>query len=320
MTYTKIILLAIVLLYISAKECGPGYGKCKHDECCSKYGWCGSSSEYCGSGCQPDYGKCSGSSGSKKKKKKEKKEESKEEEKEDSHDSGEYPNISSNPTYSKVKNVNELSGLSLSEDGSFLWGVGDSGDLVKISTSDYSVTKVKYFDDDTEGVTIHRETGDLIISLEPNKVSRVTKSSGFTKMETLFKIADAKNFGNSGLEGIAYYKNNEVWVGSQEGPYLWRVNLNGEIKEKIKLKSLVSGITEVAGLCYDVKRDRLWIIDSNECKIFLLSGDAKKHLKTYKLPHIGNAESLSVDHIHNVIWVGDDSSTSKLYKFEVTNL
>ena len=55
--------------------------------------------------------------------------------------------------------------------------------------------------------------------------------------------------------------------------------------------------------------------------IFLLSGDAHKLLKTYQLPKIRNPESLSVDHIHNVIWVGDDDNHgSKLYKFDVSNL
>ncbi|KAF2463623.1 FAD-binding domain-containing protein [Lindgomyces ingoldianus] len=29
--------------------------------CCSQYGWCGSSSAYCGTGCQPAFGTCSGS-------------------------------------------------------------------------------------------------------------------------------------------------------------------------------------------------------------------------------------------------------------------
>ena len=29
-------------------------------DCCSQYGWCGSSSDYCGQGCQPDFGTCTG--------------------------------------------------------------------------------------------------------------------------------------------------------------------------------------------------------------------------------------------------------------------
>ena len=231
-----------------------------------------------------------------------------------------YPVIGKS-TYKKLKNVKELSGLALSEDASFLWGVGDEGDFVKISTDgDNKVTKITNFDDDTEGITINRDTGDLIVSLEPNKVGIIKKSGGYKKLETLFKIKDAKNFGNSGLEGITYYKNGYIYVGSQEGPYLWKCDLKGNCGSKQKLKNVAKGLTEVAGLCYDNKRDRLWVIDSNEHKLYLLSGDAKKLLTKYDLGHIGNAESVAVDHKHGVVWVGDDSSTSKLYKFKFSNL
>jgi len=41
-------------------RCGANYGKCAgKSECCSKYGYCGVSSDHCGSGCQSAYGICS---------------------------------------------------------------------------------------------------------------------------------------------------------------------------------------------------------------------------------------------------------------------
>jgi len=41
-------------------RCGENRGKCMKGYCCSKYGWCGKSDEYCkiSKGCKPDYGKC----------------------------------------------------------------------------------------------------------------------------------------------------------------------------------------------------------------------------------------------------------------------
>eukprot|EP00833_Pecoramyces_ruminatium_P012783 jgi/Orpsp1_1/1186815/evm.model.d7180000053468.2 len=38
-------------------RCGPDYGntKCPNDQCCSKYGYCGSSDSHCGRFCLPDY-------------------------------------------------------------------------------------------------------------------------------------------------------------------------------------------------------------------------------------------------------------------------
>lgn len=57
MKYIKCVFIVITLIWsISAEDvdgkCGEGYGSCDPDECCSKYGWCGTSEEHCGSGCQ----------------------------------------------------------------------------------------------------------------------------------------------------------------------------------------------------------------------------------------------------------------------------
>jgi len=41
-------------------RCGEHRGKCKKGYCCSRYGWCGKSNEYCNisKGCQSKFGKC----------------------------------------------------------------------------------------------------------------------------------------------------------------------------------------------------------------------------------------------------------------------
>ena len=43
-------------------ECGRtgGGAPCAEFECCSPYGWCGTTTIYCGTGCQPLYGACTG--------------------------------------------------------------------------------------------------------------------------------------------------------------------------------------------------------------------------------------------------------------------
>ncbi|KAG4108706.1 hypothetical protein H8356DRAFT_1617222 [Neocallimastix lanati (nom. inval.)] len=43
----------------TSSRCGPEYGRCrKANHCCSKYGYCGTTMEYCHVGCQPLYGIC----------------------------------------------------------------------------------------------------------------------------------------------------------------------------------------------------------------------------------------------------------------------
>jgi len=39
-------------------RCGKTFGSCKEGYCCSRYGWCGKDSHYCGKGCQSEFGKC----------------------------------------------------------------------------------------------------------------------------------------------------------------------------------------------------------------------------------------------------------------------
>ncbi|OUM62096.1 carbohydrate-binding module family 18 protein [Piromyces sp. E2] len=39
-------------------KCGKENGVCPNKKCCSKYGWCGTSDKYCGSGCQSEFGRC----------------------------------------------------------------------------------------------------------------------------------------------------------------------------------------------------------------------------------------------------------------------
>jgi len=39
-------------------KCGPNYGICPGSYCCSKYGYCGTDNDYCGNGCQSEFGRC----------------------------------------------------------------------------------------------------------------------------------------------------------------------------------------------------------------------------------------------------------------------
>jgi len=42
-----------------SERCGPKFGSCANaKQCCSRYGYCGTTSSYCGVGCQPSYGIC----------------------------------------------------------------------------------------------------------------------------------------------------------------------------------------------------------------------------------------------------------------------
>jgi len=48
----------------TSSKCGPGIGRCaKSTDCCSQYGYCGNTEDYCGKGCQSEFGVCENSKG-----------------------------------------------------------------------------------------------------------------------------------------------------------------------------------------------------------------------------------------------------------------
>jgi len=38
--------------------CGEGHGQCPKGQCCNKYGYCGTGTDFCGKGCQSEFGSC----------------------------------------------------------------------------------------------------------------------------------------------------------------------------------------------------------------------------------------------------------------------
>ena len=213
-------------------------------------------------------------------------------------------------------NLQELSGLCLNTDNSFLWGVGDQGNLVKLDF-DGNVEKVLSKGYDMEGVTINPTTGDLYLGCEANYVYKVL-APDYKKTEEVFRIQDASKYGNSGIEGISWYKDDMLLVGTQTGAYMWACKLDGTIVWRKCMKTVAIGMLEIADICYDPVKDQLWIIDSETQSIYLFNGDANKHLATYRVPFGGNCESVYIDYGNDCVWVADDDDPSVLFKIDFT--
>ena len=208
--------------------------------------------------------------------------------------------------------IQELSGLCFSKDGDFIWGVGDEGDIFKI-TLDMNVSIYKSTGSDLEDVTLDPNTGDLYFAKEADRVDKMA-APAYSSKTVAFYVADAANFGNSGLEGIAWYKDNSLYVGAQTGATLWKYSLDGTLIWKKQLGTIAPMIQEVGGLCYDSAGDWLWVTDSEACKLFVFDGAVTRLLAVYDVSFIGNAESVLVDRERGCVYVGDDGSTSKIYR------
>lgn len=225
--------------------------------------------------------------------------------------------------------LNELSGLCKSADGTFLWGVGDGGELAQIQFDGKVVDKWS-IGGDTEGLTMDPDTKDLYVSMEPHSVG-IIKAPDYKTKSTLFKIPEAAKYGNAGLEGITYYKDGLIYCGAQTSANLFLCDLSAELDSNknttiVSMTSLAQNypgiIDEIGGLCYDPLTDWLWVTDSNYYKIFAFTGDGQTLLAWYSVKVVVNAESIFVDHDNNCIWVGcdNDGATSHLFRFDFTGL
>ena len=244
--------------------------------------------------------------------------------------SGPAPKMPEMTGYKKFEvKLNELSGLCKSADGTFLWGVGDVGELAQIKFDGTVIDKWS-IGGDTEGLTMDPDTKDLYVSMEPNQVG-VIKAPDYKSKSTLFKIKEGSKYGNAGMEGITYYKDGLIYVGAQTSANLFLCDLNGQLDDNknttiLSVTSLAQNypsiIDEVGGLCYDPLTDWLWVTDSNYYKIFAFTGDGQTLLAWYSVKVVANAESIFVDHDNNCIWVGcdNDGATSHLFRFDFTGL
>ena len=212
-------------------------------------------------------------------------------------------------------NVEELSGLCMTKDSSALWAVGDEGALCKVSLAGV-VTPVLNSRLDLEAITRNTANDDLYLAVEGDQMVCRVAAPDYNRIDTLFYIQEAlqRDFDNNGLEGMSFYKDSLLFVGSQEDALVWTCKLDGTVVSRVSLCGETSLIEEVAGLCYDPVKKWLWVTDSDACKLFIFSAETFDLLASYDVPFIENAESICVDRPHSCVWVGSDEDTPKLYR------
>lgn len=222
-----------------------------------------------------------------------------------------------------LANVTELSGLCISADGTHLWGVGDQGSIYNISY-DGTATEHWYHDADMEGITLNPATGDMYIAIEGSQKIYLVSAPDYNTYKTIWYVQEAIDgeYGNSGIEGITWYKDGKLFVGSQTHANLWTYTADGTKLALHSLKKVASDITEVADLCYDPETDMLWVVDSNVFKIYLFNGDGTSLLASYDISSLtqDNPESICVDHMNKCVWVADDDEPSRLFRIEFSDL
>lgn len=212
--------------------------------------------------------------------------------------------------------VVELSGLCLSKDKDFLWGVGDNGNLYMINF-DGTFENHWTHKADLEGITMDPATGILYLAVEPSRVYKMTPPE-YNEKETIIQVEEAARLRNDGIEGITWYKG-DLYLGAQTKAMLWKYSPDGNKLDVTRsLRDIAPTLSEIADLCYDPEGDFLWVMDSNKLSrevpdmkpftLYLFDGAATRLLATYDLSAFANwnPESVCVDRAHGCIWVADD--------------
>ncbi len=261
------------------------------------------------------------------------------------------PRMGEKTKYSGLK-IAELSGLCVSADNEFIWGVGDEGQIAKISFDGKVIDCVKLrtkgsgdkeYSVDAEGVTLDPRNGDILISGEPGSLMRIPAadiptlfdSEKYYGIKTVFEVAKASGYGNSGTEGVTYYKDGIVILGAQHNSHIFFYNLDNKQLLWDYMMWDEDLVAEIAGLYYDPLTDWLWIIDSEPKKgtsvmkvyVYQIVQQSTTQyslnlLGAYPITNSSNPESITVDHNNSCIWVGDDLSDdlSSLYKYTFEGL
>ena len=214
-----------------------------------------------------------------------------------------------------VTTVPEVSGLCLAPAGDGLLAASDENGVYHVA---WDGTTTPFYVErrmDCEGVTIDPATHDVYYIVERKQEVRRLAAPDYKTSELLGVISEVGLGTNDGLEGITYYNDGVLLVGNQRKPIrLFKYSSSGESLERHDL----TGTTEIADLCYDPVRDVLWIVDSELGTINLCTLEGEV-LAYWDVSFIDNAEGLYVDHDHDCIWVGDDT-TSHIYKIQFEGL
>lgn len=207
--------------------------------------------------------------------------------------------------------VPELSGICFSADSSSFFAVSDRGGLYCIDASGKArlLSSTSY---DLEGVTVNRKTGKVYLIAE--------KQSALLKYEsgTVSKVADididAEDPSGKGIEGVAWYKDDQLLIANQAEPTrIVRYSLGtGSVQETIN----ISFASYLSDICYDSSDNSIWIVDSKSQAVHHCKMDGTL-LKTFSQKDLGGGlEALEIDSKKGLLWIGkdDDNIDGMLYK------
>ena len=248
----------------------------------------------------------------------------------------------------KEEGLSEPSGLALSNGKKALWTISDDTKKIFKLSRDGDLKKDDSFeipDKGLEGIavvptgayllTIKEETNEIIqIQVDRQEVvdrKRLANMAGYDAVASYFTGGGA----NKGLEGITWnHKTGTIFVMKEGCPGLL-IEVSSDLKtirshhvlnEENGFRDIEVGADELdfSDLCYDLRRDRFWIISDKAKRLFLYDWNGNKVIQSSKLGYgkngkyreIKKAEGVVIDPDANRLYVVSDEEV-RLYVFDI---
>lgn len=220
------------------------------------------------------------------------------------------------PENISLKKVNEFeidvpepSDLALGFDGHSIWTVSDENSTVYLLDFDGKVKKkFSVKGNDLEGITVINENKIAVI-LERTREAVILTTDG---KEILRHKFDLKGKPNSGLEGITYDPDNQIfYLLNEKSPgLLLKCDMDFNILSRHELKFA----KDYSAIYYDRELNDLWILSDESVGIYICdtAGTVKQNFKL----EIPQMEGLAVDKINNRVYIVSDN-TEKIYVFDL---
>ena len=204
--------------------------------------------------------------------------------------------------------IYEPSGLSYTADGKDFFTVSDRGMIYKISHKGETIKQLAYEEEDFEGVTVDPINYHIYIVKERSGELVKLDYNG-NKISSYNIIGDS---GNSGLEGVSYDSNNEIFYllkEKNEGLLIKYSITKGKLFE-----TRLQFAKDYSGIYFNNSTDNLWVVSDESKTLTKCSADGVK-IKSYNIP-ISGIEGIVVNSQETEAYVVSDPN-NKLYKLNL---
>jgi uncharacterized protein YjiK len=217
--------------------------------------------------------------------------------------------------------ISDFSGVCVSYDKSFLWGVSNSEGIYKLDFEGNIIEHTLKVTNDFEGITLDGSNGNIYLVEESGSEKASNSNSIYSfnpdtkALDFIYKVDIANSVGNKGLEGIAVV-GEELWVCNQDAP---KIIIKYNPASKTVTGSLELGWAGfINDLAYDPDNGTLWMTDTQKGRLVNFSKDGLI-IKTYSTESIiRKPEGVALDKNRNCIWLccDDSGQLAKMkYKF-----